>query len=260
MQMHRVVSSAVQPSDRGHSAQGRGSQPARLWGLAMAAAMLSGLATWGIGERTVTFFAPRPQLVTVRGQPMNRPSFKDRVAAELNNAALTFGVFGAGLGLAMGVAGGLWKRAPRATLSAALSGLILGGLAGGGASLAVLPFYYHELDVAQEALSHDLLLPLLMHAGIWSTVGATAGIAFGIGIESKHQLASVVFAGLLGGLLGAVIYETVGALAFPTGRTTEPLAGDWAPRLIGGLSVSILSAAFFVSAALSPRQRHRHGL
>jgi hypothetical protein len=231
--------------------------PARLWALAMAAAIVCGLMTWIIGERTVGLFEPPPRPTKARGHAMNRPSFENRVAAELKNATLTFGVFGAGLGLAMGLAGGLGRRAPRAAMSAAAFGLVLGGTAGGVASAAVLPFYYRKLDVAQEALSHDLILPFLVHAGIWSSVAATAGLAFGIGLRSRQRLTLVALHGLLGGLLGAAIYEILAALAFPTGRTTEPLAGAWAPRLIGRMTVSIASAALFVPWALSSAREAR---
>ena len=75
------------------------------------------------------------------------------------------------------------------------------------ASAAVLPFYYHRLNVAQESLSHDLVLPFLVHAGIWSSVAATAGLAFEIGLRSRQRLALVALHGLLGGLLGTAIYE-----------------------------------------------------
>ena len=119
------------------------------------------------------------------------------------------------------------------------------------ASAAVLPFYYRELNVAQESLSHDLVLPFLVHAGIWSSVAVTAGLAFEIGLRSRQRLALVALHGLLGGLLGTAIYEVLAAIAFPAGRTTEPLAGAWAPRLIGRLTVSIASAALFVPLALS---------
>jgi hypothetical protein len=223
----------------------------------MAAAVVSGLATWLIHERTATVFAPPPRLVRVRGQVMNRPSFESRVAAELRNAAVAFGVFGAGFALAMGLAGGFWRGGPRAALSAGASGLLLGGAAGGAASVAVLPVYYHRLDVAHEALSHDLILPFFVHAGIWSSVGATAGFAFGLGLQSGGRLAAVAARGLLGGLLGAAIYEVVAALVFPVGRTTEPLSGAWAPRLVGWLTVSIVSAACFVPAALSSGREAR---
>jgi hypothetical protein len=236
---------------------GEGAHPARLWALAMAAAIVAGLLTWMIGEHTVGFFEPPPRPTRARGQTMNRPSFDSRVAAELKNAALTFGVFGAGLGLAMGLAGGLGRRAPRAAIWAAAFGLVLGGAAGGVASATVLPFYYRKLDVAQESLSHDLILPFLVHAGIWSSVAATAGLAFGIGLRSRRRLTLVALHGLLGGLLGAAIYEVLAALAFPTGRTTEPLAGAWAPRLIGRLTVSIASAALFVPWALSSAREAR---
>jgi hypothetical protein len=231
--------------------------PGRLRALAMAAAVLSGLATWLIHERTGTVFVPRPRPVRAAGRVLNRPSFESRATAELRNAAVAFGVFGAGFALAMGLTGGFWRAGPRAALSAGASGLLLGGAAGGAASVAVLPAYYHKLDVDHEALSHDLVLPFLVHGGIWSSVGATAGVAFGLAIESRRRLAAVATRGLIGGLLGAAIYEVVAALAFPIGRTTEPLSGARAPRLIGWLIVAAVSAAFFVPAALSSGREDR---
>jgi hypothetical protein len=96
-----------------------------------------------------------------------------------------------------------------------------------------------------------------VHAGIWSSVGATAGVAFEVGLRSRRRLALVALHGLLGGLLGAAIYEIIGALAFPAGRTTEPLAGDSAARLIGRLTVAIALAAFFVPWALSSARGER---
>ena len=231
---------------------GEGAHPRRLWALAMAAAVVAGLLTWMIGERTVRFFEPPPRPTRARGLTMNRPSFDSRVAAELKNATLTFGVFGAGLGLAMGLAGGLGRRAPAPRCRPRRSDWCSAARSGGWPRLPCSPSTIASWTSPRRPLSHDLILPFLVHAGIWSSVAATSGLAFGIGLRSRRRLALVALHGLLGGLLGAGIYEILAALAFPAGRTTEPLAGAWAPRLIGRLTVSIAAAAFFVRWALSP--------
>ena len=162
------------PARNRAAARRRVPDPARLRVLAMAAAVVAGLATWMIGEGTVTFFSPPPRPVKARGQVMNRPVFPVESPPSSRMRRLTFGVFGAGFSLAMGLAGGLGRR-PRAAVSAAASGLLLGGTVASAVSVAVLPFYYRRLEVAQEALSHDLVLPFLVHAGIWSSVGASGG-------------------------------------------------------------------------------------
>jgi len=51
-----------------------------------------------------------------------------------------------------------------------------------------------------------------------------------------------VLGGLVGGLLGAVVYEMLGAFAFPMAATTKPISETWGTRLIARLSVAILAA------------------
>jgi len=213
--------------------------------------MLAGLAAWLIGEGTLTVFEPPPNMIRAMGLLLNRPSFEARTAAELKNVSLASGIHGACLGLALGIVAGLTRGSLRGGIVAGLSGLVLGFSAAAGASAALLPSYYHQLDRAPEALSHDLVLPFLIHAGTWAVVGAMGGIAFALGLREKGKFAAIVVGGVLGGILGTVVYEVVGSLFFSDARTTEPLASNWAPRLVGKLAVCVLAALGATQAAVA---------
>jgi len=108
--------------------------------------------------------------------------------------------------------------------------------------LALLPFYFRALDKAQEELSRDLTLPLLIHGGIWAACGLAGGMAFAIGLGAGgSRLIKGAVGGLIGALLGAALYEMIGATAFPHDLTTSPLATIWIPRLLARLLVATLS-------------------
>ncbi len=229
-------------------------RPRRLYTMALGAALLAGLTAWLVGEATLNAFEPPPNYIRAMGILLNRPSFQARTAAELKNVALASAVLGACLGVALGAVAGLTSRSWRRGIVAVLAGLLLGAGAAAAATAGLLPVYYKQLDRDPEILSHDLILPFLIHSGTWAAVGATGGIALALGLRLKGRFAAIVIGAALGGILGAVVYETTGAVFFPAARTTEPLASEWAPRLIAKLAVCLLAAAGAVQAATSTRR------
>ena len=113
---------------------------------------------------------------------------------------------------------------------------------GAGASLALLPVYFHALDRAQEELSRDLTLPLLIHGGIWAACGLAGGLALAIGLGAgRTRVINAAVGGLMGAVLGAALYELIGATAFPLDKTTSPLATTWIARLLARMLVATLS-------------------
>ena len=232
---------------------------ARLWGLALGAGLLAGVAAWALTEASLEAFVPRARMVQAMGVTVNLPSFADKAAAARKNATLAYGVLGASLGVALGLAGGLAQRSATAALLAAAAGAVLGAAGGAGAGAAVVPLYYQREDQAQEDLSHDLVVPLLVHGGAWAAVGAAGGAALGLGLGGRRIAARSALGGLAGGVLGALAYEVIGALAFPGDRTTQPVAAAWAPRLLAALSVSLLTAAVAVITATAPGRKGRSG-
>jgi hypothetical protein len=156
------------------------------------------------------------------------------------SAMLAYGGLGLGLGLALGVAGGLARRSPRAAIAAGVTGLVLGGAAGAGATLALLPSYHAARAAApEEEMTNDLALALRTHGGIWLAIGAAAGLALGLGLGGPTRIPRAILGGILGAALATVIYEFGGALVFPVDQTFRPMAMAAAPRLLAHLSVAL---------------------
>jgi hypothetical protein len=230
-------------------------RPARLWALALGGGVLAGLIAWLVGEAAYKYFLPPLRQVTMMGVTIEVPTFADQVRADRKNATLAFGALGATLGLCLGAAGGLARRSWPAAARGALAGVVLGGAAGAIASTAILPIYFQRLEHDQEELSRDLLFPILIHGGIWATIGAAGGAAFGIGLGGNRRVAVAALGGLIGGALGTVVYDIAGTMVFPAARTTEPLAISWGARLLAMLSISVLTAAMAAMAVGSPQRK-----
>ena len=130
------------------------------------------------------------EVTTRTGGGMNEPQVlstanrEARVSAHSRGGASAFGMLGATLGLALGLAGGLSRRDPRAALTAGAIGLILAGAVGAGAAMGLVRLYFQN----QDPQSNSLLFPLLVHCGIWSTIGLAAGLAFGIGVGGRGRV------------------------------------------------------------------------
>lgn len=212
---------------------------ARVRSFALAAGVVAGLASWAAGEKTVHYFRPRVTHATLMGSYVEVPIKGEHEAAVLKNARLAFGILGASVGLALGLAGGLAHGSVRAAVVAGLAGLVAGGSAGFATSEVVLPIFLRRWDQDHE----NLFLPLLMHGGVWSAVGAAGGLALGLGLGGLGRAARGLLGGLVGGALGAVAFEVIGGFAFPLDRTVDPVSATWVTRLLARLCVGVLTAA-----------------
>lgn len=245
------------PSDLAPEAKNRGQAPAgrlprRIWGLAFTAALLAGLTTWLIGEAFNDRYNPplrdAPGLMT---EAEARALAIGRTMALRSKVTIAFGSLGAALGLALGLAGGVATCSSRSAWTAGLVGSILGGACAAVSSLILLRVYLSLLNPD----SNDLSMGMAFHAGAWSVIGATGGIAFGIGLGDRHRIARAALGGLLGAVAGAMIYEFVGALAFPLDDTSKPVSATWGTRLLARLAVTIFASAGAVMATLSPVEK-----
>jgi hypothetical protein len=228
-------------------------RPGRLRAWALSAGMVAGLASWLGGESIRGLFEVTPLTAGGLSEPeelvaKNRLS---RVAAQSRGGASAFGMLGATLGLALGLAGGMSRRDPRAALMAGAMGLVLAGAAGAGVAMGLVRLYFQN----QDPQSNSLLLPLLVHCGIWSTIGLAAGVAFGIGVGGRGRALRSGLCGLQGAIVAAVLFEVVGALSFPTAKTHYPVSEEAASRLLALLAVSLFIAAGAVVGAQDPRPR-----
>ena len=210
----------------------------------------AGIVSWLIGEAAENAFSPR----SIAGSLPNGIATRiitdsARTVASIRNVSLSSGLFGALLGSALGLAGGLGSRGAWAARRAGLIGLVAGALAGAGTALPLVTLYYRSFETyAPDGLTE----PLLMHAGIWGAIGCVGGTGVRTGGRGPAVCVRGMVGGLMGAVLGAAIYEITGALAFPMSRTFQPSASEWAPRLMARLLVSGLAA---VGAALAVADR-----
>jgi hypothetical protein len=211
----------------------------------LTAGLVAGFASWGIGEVTHGRLAP-PDLVNVAspsggGLPASQVQKLEgaKRSAQMLDAALVFGSLGAALGLTLGWAGGSARRSARSAWKAAVVGFLLGGAAGGTSIGAVLPVYFRTFDPDK----NELILGLVFHLLISAAAGAAGGAAFGVGLGDRRRGARAVLGGLLGAAAGALVYQVVGAIAFPLDGTSKPISATWVTRLFARLAVAILAAA-----------------
>lgn len=231
----------VRPAGAGDVERARPSGAGPRAARAVAAAVAAAGIAWGLGEAGALTVKPAITLYMVMGATVLGPNGATRQAAEIRTSALTYGVFGALLGLGLGLAGG-WSSGRGGRIGAASAGgAVAGGAAGAAASLAVLPLYFRW---AGDRLG-DPFLSLAMHAGLWAPLGAAAGLAFGLGLGrgGARGLAAAALGGLTGALLGTVAYDLLGAFNFPMAETVNPVAESRPARLATFLTLALFTAA-----------------
>jgi hypothetical protein len=204
--------------------------------MALVAGLIAGLAAWLVGEMILQAY--QAVLAPMVQREVSIEDARRFAGAQIKSARDTFTALGAVVGLSLGLSGGLARRSPYAGAKAALVGCVLGAIAGGSISLLVLPHFFKTYDPQ----SQDLVLPLLTLGSICLSVGAAGGLAFGIGLGRRgHWLKSLV-GGLVGAALATVIYEVVGAIAFPSDRTDLPISETHATRAMFHVSIAALTA------------------
>ena len=208
---------------------------------AVGAALVAAVLAWGIGEKTYDYFQP-----AVKG-PISRDFTvlnREKGIADRKNAAIVFGAFGALLGLAAGAAGGASRRSIPGGASAALAGLLLGGIGAALVSYELTPifarFYSDETP--------SLLLSFLVRGGIWAVAGMMAGLALGWGWQGSLGVPRALIGGLAGSVCGTIAFEVVNAVLFPGDRNDAVIPSSMPARLLACLFVAIgvaFGAAYF---------------
>jgi hypothetical protein len=209
---------------------------------ALAAGLLAGAGSWGVGEATINAFPPKLERMMTPVGPLMGTRATEQVKADTKNAALAFAVQAACLGMALGLAGGLARRSLGGGAMAGLAGAVLGGALALGAAAALQPVYYRNVQLDQ--IEQSLIVPLLVHGGICGVTGLAGGLAFGLGLKGRWSLiARSAAGGLVGALLATFAFEVAGAMLFPEAKTTRPLSLSWESRLMARMLVGLLSAA-----------------
>jgi hypothetical protein len=219
------------------------------WIFVIVAAILAGVGSWFVLERTLDAYKASFE---VRSGPY--PTAEDAAQitqARIASGTLAFGVTGALFGLMLGVAGGLSRKSNKATILAGVFGLVLGGLAEGGAGRLSLWLIYHRFDPQTE----DMLQSLLGHLGLWSAVGLTGGLAFGLGLGGRGRWWRATIGGLVGAGVATVVYEFLGALVFATHGTHQPLADTPETRALAQILIPLGAAIGALLSASDPKPK-----
>ena len=66
------------------------------------------------------------------------------------------------------------------------------------------------------------MVPLLTQGAIWAGIGAVSGLVFAVGLGGRSRWITTLVGGLLGAAAAAIVYEIVGALAFPSDTYGSP--------------------------------------
>jgi hypothetical protein len=227
--------------------------------LALLVAVLAGVGAWLGGEAIYGRFMP--PLMATSGFPsieQVQANTKARQAGTTREAMLTTALLGGLLGLGLGVAGGVVRGSGRSAAIAGLSGLVLGAGAGALATLALMPVYYRFYNPDKD----DLIVAILIQGAIAAAMGAGAGAALGVGIaggwggartrEGRGIVLRALAGGLLGAIVGILIYQIAGAIAFPRAQTSKPLSASSGSRLLAQAAVAVLVALGAVKGVLQP--------
>jgi hypothetical protein len=214
-----------------------------------AAGLLAGLLSYGLGEMTHEFFAPKEVAQPLGGGEVMRPTLETIAVADSRNSALTFGTMGGVLGLVLGVAGGLRRRSIGSAASAGGAGLVVGAMLGVVLPLAlIVPFHRMQVD----RNSDDLLVPIGLHAALWGPLGAVGGLAYGLGRGRPGLILRCMLGGLVGAIAGTIVYDVIGAAVSPLAGTSEAISTTWPTRLLARLLVSVGAAVGIARAARVP--------
>ncbi|RUL89134.1 hypothetical protein [Tautonia sociabilis] len=233
---------------------GAGARPVRRppWVAALAAGVVAAGLSWGAGEVANGLFAPQLLVDPMKGPTAGAASNEDIRRGRVLDATLTYGVQGAVLGLLLGLAGASVGGTGRSGAIGGAAGLAAGGLLGAGGASILFSIYLENVDPN----ANDLLFPLAIHAGVWSLVGLAGGLALGLGAGGgRSRIARVAVGGLVGGAIGAAVYEVGGAILFPIAKTSQPIAEEAMARLLAHSVTSVLAALVAAMSLAEPKPR-----
>ncbi len=221
--------------------------PPLLWAWALGAALVAGLMSWYIGERTLDSF--KPSLAASQNRFDPGPMRREMAVTVPRNVAIAYGTLGALLGFTMGLAGGMARRSAGIGLAAALGGALLGTVAGAALSFALVPYFMASFDPTQPTL----MKMILTRGGIWAAIGAAAGLAFGLGSGHRWHLVRVLLGGFLGAIAGTIAFEVSNALIDPLGKNDQTIPTTLLARLLAYLCVAVGVAVGIALTARDPR-------
>jgi hypothetical protein len=215
-------------------------ETARSRRLVLAAGFLASLLTWLGSEFVVRSIPTEKDGAIVNGERQGIVTAESADRSDVKRATIVYGIQGAVLAMALGIAGGVTRRSRSSAIMGGLIGLVIGAVGGAGVSSILFPWFFRNLD----PISGDLLLPLLTHFAIWSTLGVAAGVSYASALAGGARgMLLAVLGGIAGAVCGALVYEISGAIVFSGAKTDQPYASETPARLLAhaatGLAISL---------------------
>jgi hypothetical protein len=208
------------------------------------AAVTAGVLAWIVGESSLLWVEAKKVPMVTMGQHHESPTAATRNAAAIATAGRLHAAFGAILGLALGVSAGTGLRRAQA----GAIGAVLGAASGYAASLVDIPLFLRHRDT----FSSEIIPSMLLHCGIWGSIGAASSVGWWFGASGgKWTIVRVVAGGLIGAVLGAVVFDMLGAAFFVGDETGDALSTPdttATPRLLARSLVSTLTGVGIVVA------------
>jgi hypothetical protein len=226
------------------------------WLPAIAAGLVAAVLSALLGELLLNFFPAATSTASINGQPTQQVTPEAKAEADRKNSPLTFGLMGAVLATALAVAGALAARRPSALPTALLMGVAVAAAGAAAGSWLLAHRFLDYQHWAEDRQQENMLVPLLLHVGMWCLAGAGGGLAFGYGLAGKRGASAGLIGGLAGAVLGAAVYEVLGALLFPTAKTSQPFAEEAIPRIMA-VSLVCLFTAIVAAFAIADSARKR---
>jgi hypothetical protein len=214
--------------------------------------LLAGLVAFGVGEWLFDLIPPTTVQQNISGNLVMLPNRETWIVADTRNGAINFALLGACLGGFLGVAGGLAQKSSSGAGTAGLVGAIFGAAVGAGLSIALLSWFLNARYAYSE---YDIVISLFMHGLIWGLLGAVAGVAFALGSGNSGLGGRAALAGCVGALIGTLVYEICGAVAFTEAHTDYVISQTWVTRLLARLLVAAGTAAALVLILRAPAVR-----
>jgi hypothetical protein len=210
---------------------------------------LAGLISSGVGETGLLEEPAKREKFIAAGHHLDEPTGPTILAAARITLARHHAIFGGLFGFFLGTVGGLARRSIIAALVAGLAGGGVGAGIGAGAAFLALPIYARHLQLE----GGDMLGSLILHACLWTGIGAAGGLALGLGLGGRLRVLQTAIAGALGALCGVLFFEVLGAIVFPLDETGSPISATARTRLLARLLVAVLAAAGAALVAIQSR-------
>jgi hypothetical protein len=226
-----------------------------LWAPALVAGFIAGVFSFLSAEVSKTAFKPRRITAISKGRSIQVATRREQAISDAKNAGLAFTIVGGLLSAGLGAAGGLARGSFRAAATTGFLGLALGIAAGLGASAAVLTSYNAYIGRHPEEASQSIILPVLVHVGIYTAIGAAGGFAFAIGLAAGDRVLPCILGAMAGAGLAAIVFDVTYPAIFPLAQATQIVSETWRSRLISRLAVTMLAAIGVAYAGGRPRRR-----